>query len=663
MSIRKKMIGVISLLILIPIIVIGGSSYIKASALLNENYINSNQALNNEIANALENEFDGYMMGIQSIADNVDAREILDKPEYEPFLLSLFENYVNNYRDAFQMYIGTKDGVIRIYPSYDFDESYDPRKSPWYTLVEEKEAPGWTDMYEDAVTGNWSLSGSAPVYNMENEFIGAVAISLDLSGISKMIDEITVGKEGYVFVLNNKGNVIAHPDPSQIGKRLNVDEIQQVISEKKKEGIVDYKFTNGDGEMADKYAIYKYMPETGWYIMTSMYYDEISDSTGTLLNYALIIGLITLIIAIIIAFLFSNSITKPIQRIVKDMSLVENGDMTIQSGIKSKDEIGELASKFNSMVKNVRGLLENAKSVALDVANEAEHLAASSEQASASADEVTLTIEEIAEGATDQAHDTDTSVKLTENLDKKIENLHENSETITTDAKNVKEVNENGIEVINDLKEKSNENNVSTQKIASAIQNLAEKSENIGGILATISDISEQTNLLALNASIEAARAGEHGKGFAVVADEIRKLAEESAKSAAEIGEIIKVIQMQTNETVEIMNVFKENSSLQYKAVEKMDESFDDISESIINIVEQITNVNRFITDMIKDKDAIVESIMSISTVSSQTAAASQEVSASMSQQNLAVDEVAKSATQLNQLSEDLQKQIEKFTI
>jgi len=663
MGIRNKMLGIVSLLIILPILVMGFGSYMNAVDILNESFIESNRSLNLEIAHSIEKEFEGYMFGIQAIADNVDARDILVHPEYEPFLVGLFEHYVNNYPSAFQTYIGTNDGVIRIHPHHDFDESYDPRQRAWYKLAEETGESGWTAMYTDAVTGNLAISGTAPVFDMSNKFIGAVATSLDLSAFSEMIGEVKVGKQGYVFVLDDKGQVVAHPDPSQIGNILPVDEIQAVIAAGQTSGIVDYEYKNADGDVTDKYAVFDYLPSTKWYIMTSMYYDEISESTESMLYAAMITGIVTLLIAAVILFIFANSLTKPIRAIVNDMSRVEQGDMTVVSNVKTKDEIGELAVKFNSMVSNVRNLLGNTVNVSGEVALASETLASSAEEASASSDEVNNTVDEIAKGATEQAHDTEAAARLTGNLDEKFEKLHENSSEISENADRAMKTNQKGAEVLQDLRVKSDENNKSTERISEAIRDLETKSQAIGGILGTISSIAEQTNLLALNASIEAARAGEHGRGFAVVADEIRKLAEESSNSADEIRSIITLIQEQTGNTVVIMDDFKANSDEQYKAVDEMGMSFTEISKAVSGIADQISDIDLFITDMLDDKNAIVQSISNISSVSEETAAASQQVSATMEQQNAAVDAVAKAAENLNDLSAALNEEVSKFKI
>lgn len=663
MSIRKKLMTIISLLILIPLLVLGFFSYNKAASVLQENIIADHQALNTQMANGFINEFSGYTNGIKAIAENPKTKTLMENPQNEAEVTELFKHYVNNFSSAGKIFIGTQDKKMRSYPYTKYAADYDPTGRSWYLMAQNSETPIWTDIYTSASTGKLNISAACPVINSQNKQFGVVAIDFDLSILSEKVSKIKVGKEGYVCITDASGNVIAHPDTSLLGKPIGVKELMTVIENKERSGNFSYHYKDKDGKVADKYATFTYMPETRWYIVTASPYKEITDSTAPILFTTMTCAVFSLIIALVIAFLFSNSLTKPIQKLVSDMSKVAAGDMTIQSNIQTKDEIGVLSKNFDKMISDVRGFLESVVNVTVEVSTSAETLAASSEEVCASSDEITKTIEEIACGATDQAHDTEQAARVGNDLNDKFEQLHENSKQMSVNTEQVKKENESGAVVLTDLKIKADDNQASTKKITEAITDLELKSQDIGGILETISSISNQTNLLALNASIEAARAGEHGRGFAVVADEIRKLAEESGQSASQIRTIVNIIQEHTQNTVSLMSEFQENSQSQYKAVEAMDQSFQTISTAIENVTSQIQNIDESINDLINDKNTIVSSITNISSVSQQTAAASEEVNATMEQQNTAIESVAESAERLNELSKDLSDQLAKFRI
>lgn len=166
-----------------------------------------------------------------------------------------------------------------------------------------------------------------------------------------------------------------------------------------------------------------------------------------------------------------------------------------------------------------------------------------------------------------------------------------------------------------------------------AVTHLGEQSKEIGQIVDVIKGIADQTNLLALNAAIEAARAGEQGRGFAVVAEEVRKLAEQSSISAAQIATLIGNIQRETERAVEVMEKGKLEVAAGLEAVNLAGNSFRTIVVEVNTVVEQIKQVTVATQQMAIGSSQVVKSVESIGVISEQTAASTQEVSAASEEQ------------------------------
>ena len=202
-----------------------------------------------------------------------------------------------------------------------------------------------------------------------------------------------------------------------------------------------------------------------------------------------------------------------------------------------------------------------------------------------------------------------------------------------------------------------------TQEATEVIRTLGTRSEQIGGIVATITGIAEQTNLLALNAAIEAARAGDQGKGFAVVADEVRKLAEESQKAAGTIAELIAEIQAETARAVDVVEEGARRTDDGVAIVAQANSAFAAIHDSIGEVDAQAAEIAHVIERIQDAAQQMRSELGDIAAVAESSSASTEQVSASAQQTSATTQEIAASAQDLAGQAQRLGRLVGQFEL
>ena len=196
---------------------------------------------------------------------------------------------------------------------------------------------------------------------------------------------------------------------------------------------------------------------------------------------------------------------------------------------------------------------------------------------------------------------------------------------------------------------------------AELVDKLGTRSQEIGAIVDTISNLAGQTNLLALNAAIEAARAGEQGRGFAVVAEEVRKLAEQSAEAAQQIASLIGAIQKDTAQAVSSMTAGREAVAQGAQSVEGLHLVFEEISGLVEEVSGKINDMANGVSQVARQADGISGQMQEIDRGSAKVSDNMQSISAATEQQSASAQEIAAASDALAKQAQEVQESLQKF--
>lgn len=384
------------------------------------------------------------------------------------------------------------------------------------------------------------------------------------------------------------------------------------------------------------------------------------------------IGIATLIIVVImgiIAYINGSILTRPIIELIhyiEKLSVLDfrkENDHHMERLTVLKDELGTASQSILTMKENVSNFVIQTKDTINEANESAEVLKNKSSVAVESIEEVANTIEEMAKGTTAQAEDTENVANSIDDLGNQLENDAQLRSQLNGKVDQIDHQKIEGIEIVDELIEKTQENNKASRKIRDIIIQNNQSAEKIEASSVMIQNIATQTNLLALNAAIEAARAGESGRGFAVVAEEIRKLAEQSSAFTEDIQTVINELKIQSEEAVQYSEQAALTIKIQTDSVKNTESKFESIADLIDDIKHLLNELNQSSSKMDQNKNAIIELTQNLSAISEENAAGNEEASAAMTQQTMIIEEIAESGEFLSEISERLQSEISRFKI
>lgn len=507
-----------------------------------------------------------------------------------------------------------------------------------------------------------TISMSYPIMQGNGKILGAIVITLNFRNFNKVISDAKIGETGYGYMIDREGVVLNHSDSGMLLK-VAEDEISNKIVEELKDKSVNkgYGQVKYRGDMWTYF--YSVIPNTNWVTVFTLPENEYLDTAAQIQTNTLKIIGVSIVIATILAIIYVKSFTKNIYEMVNVMKIISEGDFTVYSQCKSKDEFGYLSISINEMVNSQQKVLYEMAVTSNKLDEVGAQLVKATENGGEYMEEITSTAQQF--------------LTTAEENEKVLTYIEDSIKTVALQANKVEEISViaveesnkahgsiiEGMDVTNRALGIMSNMDIAIEETDRDVHNLVEASEKINKFIDYIREISKQTNLLALNAAIESARVSENGGGFAIVAEEVRKLSEQSGKAAQSMSVIIKEILQEIFSVKEKIGIAKQQSLHGKEASEEVKNIFYSILNSVEEVAQIITNTSEAAKKQALGTKQVQQYMEQIGETIEYTVKGAKEIAKGTYEQSVTMGNIDNIAKGLSDTSSQLSGMVSRFKI
>ena len=663
-GIKGKLILLMAGLVIVPVIVL---TVISAIISLNQGKSSAdevNEAQASLVSQMLEVTYKSNIEALRSFASSPETIAYLEgEPGDEAVEKDLLDQMLvidQNMADGNCTALTGADGMQRLRT---IGKTVDVKEREYFQRPMAGDPYYVSDMIISKSTGTAITTFSVPVYNMDrSKIIGIVQRNYDCGVLHDMLaSEVTQDRQEIVIV-DRTGTVVAHSL-----REVNVEDPEMQDQ--------NPFYTESRGEktsgnyisefMGDTWIIaWEKIPSSEWIVASCRVQEVALQSVYQTVIAQVILGVIFIILGIVIAYLFSRTLTNPISAIGSSLAELSEGRFKAVNGFAArKDEMGEITRSTNGVIDKLKEIVGGITGGAKEVDSAAGELSAMSDKISEHSESVSVAIQEIAAGATQQAEEIQSATQNMSRIEDAVSRVKQSTTDLTTIAGRMQEASVNSADSLKELRESSSEMNGAINGISEKITATSDAVDRINGMVDDISTIASQTNLLALNASIEAARAGDAGRGFAVVAEEIGKLASDSNESANRIRSEMDTLLKESQAAVGMAGNVQATNEKQQTVLDATFDSVNMMIEDIQETTREVGEISKNADACVDAKNVVMEAMTSLSAISEENAASTQETGASMEELSSTVVKLSQSAQSLTDVSANLSEEISFFSL